>query len=128
MKKYVLVFLLILYAGQALLAQSTGTQATRKYVNEQADNIMREFINFLAIPNIAKDTVNIQKNTVFIMDMMTRRGIEKVQLLNAATAGAPPAIYGEVNVPGAKQTLVFYAHYDGQPVNPSQWTNGLAPF
>ena len=128
MKKHVLVFLLILHAGHTLLAQSVGAQATRKYVNEQADNIIREFVNFLAIPNIAKDTVNIQKNTVFIMDMMTRRGIEKVQLLNAATAGAPPAIYGEVNVPGAKQTLVFYAHYDGQPVNPSQWTNGLAPF
>ena len=25
--------------------------------------------------------------------------------------------------PGAKRTVVFYAHYDGQPVTPSQWTS-----
>jgi acetylornithine deacetylase/succinyl-diaminopimelate desuccinylase-like protein len=31
-------------------------------------------------------------------------------------------------VPGAKQTLIFYAHYDGQPVNPAQWAKGLEPF
>jgi acetylornithine deacetylase/succinyl-diaminopimelate desuccinylase-like protein len=26
-------------------------------------------------------------------------------------------------VPGAKRTVVFYAHYDGQPVTPSQWSS-----
>jgi acetylornithine deacetylase/succinyl-diaminopimelate desuccinylase-like protein len=33
------------------------------------------------------------------------------------TVTSTPAVYGEVLVPGAKQTLIFYAHYDGQPVN-----------
>jgi acetylornithine deacetylase/succinyl-diaminopimelate desuccinylase-like protein len=110
------------------MCQSTGLQAIRKYSSEQAVNIITEFVNFLAIPNLAKDTVNIQKNTAFIMDMMKKRGIQKIQLLNAATAGTPPAVYGELNVPGAKQTLVFYAHYDGQPVNPAQWAKELSPF
>ncbi len=49
-------------------------------------------------------------------------------MLAPATAGAPPAVYGEVKVPGATQTLIFYAHYDGQPVNPAQWAPGLEPF
>jgi acetylornithine deacetylase/succinyl-diaminopimelate desuccinylase-like protein len=31
-------------------------------------------------------------------------------------------------VPGAKQTLIFYAHYDGQPVNPDQWDKIPSPF
>ena len=31
-------------------------------------------------------------------------------------------------MPGAKKTIVFYAHYDGQPVNPKQWAEGLQPF
>ncbi len=56
------------------------------------------------------------------------RGISQVKLLSATTAGVPPAVYGEVMAPGAKQTLIFYAHYDGQPVNPAQWSNGLLPF
>jgi acetylornithine deacetylase/succinyl-diaminopimelate desuccinylase-like protein len=87
-----------------------------------------EFISFLSIPNVAIDTANLQKNTVFIMDMMKKRGIEQIQLLSPATADAPPSVYGEVKVPGAKQTLIFYAHYDGQPVNPAQWAKGLDPF
>ena len=33
-----------------------------------------------------------------------------------------------MKTPGATQTLIFYAHYDGQPVNPKQWTGGLQPF
>ena len=40
---------------------------------------------------------------------------------------APPVVYGEFKTPGAKQTIVFYAHYDGQPVTPSEWEGG-APF
>ena len=30
----------------------------------------------------------------------------------------PPAVYGEPAYPGATRTVVFYAHYDGQPVTP----------
>jgi acetylornithine deacetylase/succinyl-diaminopimelate desuccinylase-like protein len=62
------------------------------------------------------------------MEMMRKRGIDKVQLLSPDTKGAAPSVYGEVMVPGAKQTIIFYAHYDGQPVNASQWAKGLDPF
>src|SRR5205085_11333086 len=83
---------------------------------------------FLSLPNVAADPNGQQKTAAFIMDMMNKRGIQKVQLLNASTQGAPLAVYGEVLVPGAKQTLIFYAHYDGQPVNPAQWAKELEPF
>src|SRR5207253_2350547 len=83
---------------------------------------------FLSLPNLAKDTENIRNNGGFIMQMMKQRGIANVQLLDGASPAVPPAVYGEVTVPGAKETLIFYAHYDGQPVNPAQWTDGLVPF
>ncbi|MHA4847185.1 M20/M25/M40 family metallo-hydrolase [Flavitalea antarctica] len=89
---------------------------------------MNEFLAFLALPNVAADPIGQQKNADFIMQMMTKRGIKKVQLLRANTPGVPPAVYGEVIVPGAIQTIIFYAHYDGQPVNPTQWAKGLDPF
>lgn len=97
-----------------------------RYINEMS--ILGEYISFLSIPNIAADTVNLQKNAFFIMDMMKKRGIQEVQLLSPVTPGAAASIYGEIKTPGAKETLIFYAHYDGQPVNPSQWAEGLTPF
>ena len=30
-------------------------------------------------------------------------------------------MFGELKTPGAKRTVTFYAHYDGQPVVPAQW-------
>lgn len=128
MKKYIFIFQLTLCIGSLVYAQLPDVLTVRKYVNQNSDKIIKEFADFLAIPNLAKDTVNIKKTAALIMDMMSKRGISNIQLLNATTTGAPPAVYGEVNVPGAKQTLIFYAHYDGQPVNPDQWAKGLEPF
>src|SRR5688572_27288700 len=39
--------------------------------------------------------------------------------------GGPPALYGELRAPAsarATRTVVLYAHYDGQPVDRTQWT------
>ena len=42
------------------------------------------------------------------------------------TAGNP-LVYGALNVPGATRTVLFYCHYDGQPVDPAKW-NQPDPF
>lgn len=110
------------------MAQSPATVKIRKSVQQSSGPAITEFMELLSIPNIASDAPNIRKNAAFIMDMMNKRGIKNVQLLAPGTAGAPPAVYGEVLVPNATQTLIFYAHYDGQPVNPAQWAAGLSPF
>jgi acetylornithine deacetylase/succinyl-diaminopimelate desuccinylase-like protein len=52
--------------------------------------------------------------------MMQARGI-KTRLLTAA--GANPVVYGELATPGATRSIVFYAHYDGQPVNEGEWSS-----
>jgi acetylornithine deacetylase/succinyl-diaminopimelate desuccinylase-like protein len=50
--------------------------------------------------------------------MLARRGFV-AELLE--TTGNP-LVYGELRVPGAGRTLLLYAHYDGQAVNPAAWT------
>jgi Peptidase family M20/M25/M40 len=37
--------------------------------------------------------------------------------------GGPPAVLGELRVPGARATIGVYAHYDGQPADPAQWVS-----
>jgi acetylornithine deacetylase/succinyl-diaminopimelate desuccinylase-like protein len=128
MKKFFFFFLLSFLIDGSVSAQSPEVLKIKKYGTENAGNIIKEFFALLSLPNVASDPIGQKKNADFIMEMMTKRGIQKVQLLNANTVGVPPAVYGEVNVPGATQTIIFYAHYDGQPVNPAQWAKGLDPF
>lgn len=81
--------------------------------------IIREFAEFLAIPNNAADSVNIRRNADYISAMLQKRGIH-TRLLEVQNS--PPIVYAELPSPGATHTLIFYAHYDGQLVDPSQWT------
>ncbi len=108
--------------------QSRSTLQVREYRAQHESAIMQEYISLLSVPNIAADTPHLRENAAMIMEMMKKRGIKQVQLLSPATPGAPPAVYGESLVPGAAKTIMFYAHYDGQPVRVSEWAAGLDPF
>jgi acetylornithine deacetylase/succinyl-diaminopimelate desuccinylase-like protein len=46
-----------------------------------------------------------------------RRGFTAELLLTDGN----PLVYAEHRVPGATRTLLYYAHYDGQAVDPSRW-------
>ena len=90
----------------------------RKYRQANEGKILREFVELLSIPNLASDSPNIERNAAFIEAMLKQRGV-KTQTLRAGQG--PPAVYGELLQPGATRTVVFYAHYDGQPVNLADW-------
>lgn len=53
--------------------------------------------------------------------LLKERGFEARQL--SVEPGTPPLVFGQLTSPGVKRTVVFYAHYDGQPVTPSQWSS-----
>src|SRR5215813_11018530 len=96
----------------------------RSYRQANEDRIMRELREFLAIPNVASDTANIQKNAERLRGMLEARGIETHLL---SIEGRGPVVFGKLEVPNAKRTVIFYAHYDGQPVDATAWTDH-APF
>ncbi|MBY0537735.1 MAG: M20/M25/M40 family metallo-hydrolase [Chitinophagaceae bacterium] len=121
--KYILSVLVVLFAGQ-VIAQNTIADT---YWNAHQKSIIDHYKTFLSIPNVTRDTPNIRKNAAFIQQWMKELGIE-TKLLEGITPGVTPAVYGKVTVPGATRTIAFYAHYDGQPVNPKQWGTGLDPF
>ncbi len=128
MKRYLYISFAFFLITQFSFAQSPEILKLRKFREQNEHSIISEFVSFLSIPNIADDSMNIKRNAAFIMDMMNDRGIQNVQLLSPVTPSKPPVVYGEANIPGATHTIIFYAHYDGQPVNPAQWAKPLEPF
>lgn len=112
------VLLLIGAVSAPVEAQQAQVRAYR-VANEH--RILGEFMDLLAIPNLASDSAGIAKNAAHIVAMMEKRGLAP-RLLTGANKGAPPLIYGEWRVPGAARTIVYYAHYDGQPADPAKWT------
>ena len=117
----------------ALLAACAAAPATdpplriRQFRQAHEQALLAEFEQLVASPNVAADSANLRRTALFVQGMMQRRGIS-TQLLAAPTPGVPPVVFGEVRTPGATRTVIFYAHYDGQPVNPAQWREGLSPF
>src|SRR5258705_5213294 len=122
------IFCFFFLTFQIALAQTSDVEKIRSYREKNEAAIYNNFISFLKIPNVATDTLNIRKNADFLVQLMNARAIDHVQLLEADEKNVPPVVYGEVNVPGAVRTIIFYAHYDGQPVNPALWVKGLDPF
>jgi acetylornithine deacetylase/succinyl-diaminopimelate desuccinylase-like protein len=119
-----LLALLLLLTSQVALAQN---ETIRRQVAERQHQLLQEYLQFLSIPNVMGDSLNIHHNAAFIKNMMESRGIA-TQVLTLPVKGSSPLVYGEVKTAGATTTIGFYAHYDGQPVNPAQWARGLSPF
>jgi acetylornithine deacetylase/succinyl-diaminopimelate desuccinylase-like protein len=120
-----LTFFLVILSSLAEWAQSQGAvSAAREWGKTHRAEIMEQFTTLLSIPNVAGDRQNIQRNADLLVSMLQRRSVES-QLLTIE--GANPVVFGEIKTPNAKHTVVFYAHYDGQPVTPSEW-EGSAPF
>src|SRR5262249_16760226 len=95
--------------------------AVREYRLQHEVEIVRGYAELLSLPNVASDTANIQANAGRIEALLQQRGFQ-TRLLSVP--GSPPVVYGELPAPGGKHTILWYAHYDGQPVDPSQWASG----
>src|SRR4051812_21207520 len=115
---------LLLLAGAVAVtaqpaAQDTVRDRVRAYRAAHEKEIVGELTGLLALPNVATRVPDIERNADRLTAMLERRGF-KVQRLSAGP-DTPPALYGELLTPGAKRTLMFYPHYDGQPVDQKGW-------
>src|SRR5258708_9264412 len=92
----ILIALLFAFFPAEMLAQKSTppapaqvAQEVRDYRMDNEDRIIRELSEFLAIPNVASDTPNIQKNAAHLVEMLQARGIETHSL--PLTGRAPAA-------------------------------------
>jgi acetylornithine deacetylase/succinyl-diaminopimelate desuccinylase-like protein len=106
----------------ALLSLASTVQAQdpvaaiRTYRDAHQGAVVAELRDFLGLTNVAGNLPNIRRNAQALVAMLERRGA-KAQILET---GGEPVVYGEIGDP-SKPSILFYCHYDGQPVSPGAW-------
>ena len=114
-----IILALLLIDPIAAAQTNPAARAAQHWRQAHERQIVDEFVQLLSIPDVSSDHANIQRNAETIAAMMRKRGIEP-QLVSIP--GSNPVVFGEIRTPGATRTIVLYAHYDGQPVDPRQWS------
>src|SRR4051795_762022 len=94
------------------------------FINVNRDKYLEELKALLAIPSISalpEHAADVKRCAEWCADEMRRIGMQNVRLID--TPGNP-VVYGEwLGAPG-KPTILFYGHYDVQPVDPvNLWTS-----
>lgn len=88
------------------------------FINSHRDRYVTELKDYLAIPSISalpQHAADVKRCAEWSAAEMTRIGLQNVRL--ESTPGNP-IVYGEwLNAPSAP-TILFYGHYDVQPVDP----------
>ncbi len=95
--------------------------AAHEHRRAQAASILSEFAGLLRLPNVSRDLPAVRANAAAIAALLGERGVAAETL---ELPGAAPVVAGRIDVPGATRTIGIYAHYDGQPVEPEEWTFG----
>src|SRR5260370_21283245 len=123
-KHFLVCSLTVLWLSVAVLGQqgsaSSLTAKVRAYRAQHEVEIVRDYADLLSLPNVATGAANIARNAERIGSLLHARGVN-ARLLDIA--GAPPIVFAELTAPGATHTIIIYAHYDGQPVDESQWAS-----
>lgn len=121
---FAIAMLMISAQSSSAYAQGSGVDPqqilshVRSFREANEAYILDEFRGLLMLPNVSADREAIRKNADHILGLLEKRGFDS-QILESE--GSPPVVFGELITPGAERTAVFYAHYDGQPVDPDNW-------
>ncbi len=112
----------ILFAVLAALipaaAQAAMVDDVRAYRTAHEAEIVGRLSELTRMRSVPADPEGLTNTAARLQALLQERGFA-AQLLTAA--GAPPVVFAELKSAGAKRTVVFYAHYDGQPVTPAEW-------
>ncbi len=77
-----------------------------------------EYLELLALPNDSIQPADVKRNALWLEAAFARRGFVARELEN----NGRPLVFAEYGTALTPQkTVLFYIHFDGQPVVPSQW-------
>ncbi|MFB4167050.1 dipeptidase [Virgibacillus sp. JSM 102003] len=93
------------------------------YLTDNREQLLSKLNDFLSIPSVSTDSVHkndINEAANFLETYLNDIGFDKVEQQDT---GGHPLVYAEYNQAGPDApTVLFYGHYDVQPVDPiDQW-------
>jgi acetylornithine deacetylase/succinyl-diaminopimelate desuccinylase-like protein len=109
-------------AAAVLLLMSPAAGEPQKFeptaIQKAAQASFPEFLALLSLPNDAVNAADIRKNVDWLETAFQKRGFNTRQLPN----NGKPLVFAEYRgkIDHAK-TILFYMHFDGQPVVPEKW-------
>jgi acetylornithine deacetylase/succinyl-diaminopimelate desuccinylase-like protein len=114
----------LLVLGLILLPGQPGA-AAEDAVTAIARRNFGEYLELLAIPNVPDKPDDMRRNAAFLEKAFQKRGFSTQLLDNPA---GRPLVFArsDAGTPGDR-TVLFYIHFDGQPVIPEQWAQ-KSPF
>ena len=117
----IVCYLSLLLFSSNLLAQNPAPLEVSEIINEYRSSmetvILNDFVDLLALPNVAQNLDDMDVNADHITALLEERGFSTQRL----QSGGSPYVYAEMMQPGATETLLLYAHFDGQPVQVENW-------
>ncbi|MFN8060736.1 MAG: M20/M25/M40 family metallo-hydrolase [Vicinamibacterales bacterium] len=111
--------LMALGSPSALRAQSTPVATWRAQHERQ---ILDELLQLVSIPNVAGHD-DMKRNADALADRFRQRGFR----VEMTSGPGSPVVFASLDAASARGTIAFYIHYDGQPVDPKEWTK-CGPF
>jgi acetylornithine deacetylase/succinyl-diaminopimelate desuccinylase-like protein len=124
MKKY--SYSLIFLSFLLFLPQSSNAQSPSKldpFIQSQIPAVLEEHRSFVSIPCDNRKTEDMLKNIEWLEKAFQKRGFE-TKALKTPTI---PVFFAQKIVDDNLPTVLFYMHFDGQPIDPSKW-NQEHPF
>jgi acetylornithine deacetylase/succinyl-diaminopimelate desuccinylase-like protein len=88
--------------------------AVREYIHDNQDRFLKDIARLVAQPSVSAKNEGIEECAILVKKMIEEIG-GKTRMLKLE--GAPTLVYGEVPS-SSKKTILFYNHYDVQPVEP----------
>jgi acetylornithine deacetylase/succinyl-diaminopimelate desuccinylase-like protein len=109
--------LVALFAATTVpVAAQPSTLSTWRTQHERA--IVDELLQLVSIPNVAGNDSDMRRNAELLRTLFEKRGF-KVELSDGPGS---PVVLATLDAPSPRGVLTFYIHYDGQPVDASEWT------
>ncbi|MEI7582458.1 M20/M25/M40 family metallo-hydrolase [Runella sp.] len=118
MKKQFLLFFLFVLSLTAIAQNKFDLEATTQ---KHAKNYYGDLYDFMSLPSNAHIKEHIQPNLDWLKKAFEKQGFTT----EALPTGGHPVFFAEhkptTPTKGSLKTLLFYMHFDGQPVEPENW-------